>query len=126
MLGGSSTTINPQNTAEELSYQLQDSKAAYLLMEEDAAKLRHISEHVPTIREVFYVNTKESKEKNVFPFSVLLEPSDVQLPPINIDPRKDTLVIPYSSGTTGLPKGVEITHYNMISNLCQVQSVGFC
>lgn len=32
----------------------------------------------------------------------------------------DTLFLPYSGGTTGLPKGVELTHRNIVSNLCQM------
>lgn len=35
---------------------------------------------------------------------------------------EDTLFLPYSGGTTGLPKGVELTHRNIVSNLCQVAS----
>ena len=35
----------------------------------------------------------------------------------SIDPLNDILVLPYSSGTTGLPKGVMITHYNFVSTL---------
>ena len=41
--------------------------------------------------------------------------------PKNIDPKEDVLVIPYSSGTTGLPKGVMLTHYNLVANLCQLK-----
>lgn len=32
----------------------------------------------------------------------------------------DVVLLPYSSGTTGLPKGVQLTHKNMVANLCQV------
>ncbi|XP_034941448.1 4-coumarate--CoA ligase 1-like [Chelonus insularis] len=35
------------------------------------------------------------------------------------NPNEDTLVLPYSSGTTGLPKGVELTHRNIVANLYQ-------
>lgn len=38
-------------------------------------------------------------------------------PPID---ASDLAVMPYSSGTTGLPKGVELTHGNIVSNVCQV------
>ncbi|XP_078673796.1 uncharacterized protein LOC144912421 [Branchiostoma floridae x Branchiostoma belcheri] len=57
------------------------------------------------------------------PFSTLLRddgsafPADVQ-----VNPREDVAVLPYSSGTTGLPKGVMLTHYNLIANLEQMRS----
>lgn len=33
---------------------------------------------------------------------------------------ESTLLLPYSGGTTGLPKGVELTHKNVVANLCQM------
>src|SRR4030042_1080485 len=39
--------------------------------------------------------------------------------PVSINPREDVAVLPYSSGTTGLPKGVMLTHYNITSNVKQ-------
>ena len=53
------------------------------------------------------------------PFAELLgDPADA--PEVEIDPDDDLAVLPYSSGTTGLPKGVMLTHRNLVANLCQV------
>lgn len=35
---------------------------------------------------------------------------------------EDTIFMPYSSGTTGLPKGVNLSNKNIVSNLCQIMS----
>jgi len=42
---------------------------------------------------------------------------------VAVDPARDVAVLPYSSGTTGLPKGVELTHANLVANARQVQAV---
>merc|ERR1712042_209451 len=38
------------------------------------------------------------------------------------DPHKDVVVMPYSSGTTGPPKGVCLSHFNLVANCCQITS----
>ncbi len=40
-------------------------------------------------------------------------------PCVDIKPRTDLAVLPYSSGTTGKPKAVMLTHYNLLANTCQ-------
>ena len=49
-----------------------------------------------------------------------LTSSGASAPAVEIDPKNDLGVLPYSSGTTGLPKGVMLTHHNLVANLCQV------
>jgi acyl-CoA synthetase (AMP-forming)/AMP-acid ligase II len=44
--------------------------------------------------------------------------------PVDIDPRRDLAVLPYSSGTTGPPKGVMLTHFNLVANTHQMLGSG--
>ena len=54
------------------------------------------------------------------PFAELLAAPPTP-PAVAINPREDVVVLPYSSGTMGLPKGVMLTHRNLVANLCQCE-----
>lgn len=115
-LGGATTTINPLYTAGELAYQLKDAGAAYILTNLDLLpKVREATIGMP-IREHFTFGDAEGTT----PFAALLAQTSTP-PAVTINPREDTAVLLYSSGTTGFPKGVMLTHYNVVANICQAQ-----
>jgi acyl-CoA synthetase (AMP-forming)/AMP-acid ligase II len=118
-LGGINTTINPLYTPHELAHQLKDAGARYLLtIPMFLEKAQAAAAEAGGIEEIFVFGEAEGAT----PFASLLQ-SDGQLPPVTIDPKNDVVVLPYSSGTTGLPKGVMLTHYNLVANIRQCSSV---
>jgi acyl-CoA synthetase (AMP-forming)/AMP-acid ligase II len=113
-LGGINTTINPLYTARELLNQLNDAGARFLVTTPlflDKALEAVIGS---SVEEIFVFG----EATGATPFSDLLSMGDSP-PHVTINPRDDLVVLPYSSGTTGLPKGVMLTHHNLVANLCQ-------
>ena len=114
LLGGINTTVSPLYTVAELSAQLKDSGARYLLTVPPCVEKAEQAANESGVREVFVFGETERGT----PFGSLLAAENAP-PAAHIDPREDLVVIPYSSGTTGLPKGVMLTHHNLVANILQ-------
>jgi acyl-CoA synthetase (AMP-forming)/AMP-acid ligase II len=114
--GGKCTTVNPLYTAGELAQQLEDSGASILLTLPPFLDTAREAAEKAGVDDVAVVE----EAGGVTPFGELLaDPADA--PEVQIDPASDVAVLPYSSGTTGLPKGVMLTHRNLVANICQMQ-----
>jgi acyl-CoA synthetase (AMP-forming)/AMP-acid ligase II len=112
--GGIVTTVNPQVTAEELARQLDDSRARFLVTTPDLlCRAREAAGSM--VQEIVVMGEAEG----AISLSAL-GGTKAAVPSVPIDPFLDTVVLPYSSGTTGLPKGVMLTHRNLVANVCQV------
>ncbi len=117
-IGGSVTTANPLLTAPELARQLHDSRARHLLT--IGPLLGNATEAAEgTAVETLY--TFDGAQGST-PFRSLAEAEEIASS-VDVDPKEDVVVLPYSSGTTGLPKGVMLTHHNLVANLCQLEGV---
>lgn len=133
MAGGVFSSANPTFVARELAYQLQDSGATYLLCADssldtgiEAARLAGVSKdrvfvfnsaiydglgHVQGQKGCRYWGelVASAEEGSEFAWEELSTP----------EASSRTLALNYSSGTTGKPKGVEVSHKNYVANTLQ-------
>ena len=115
--GGMCTTVNPLYTANELAYQLRDSGARMLVTVPPFADVAREAAEQAGVDQRFMLGEAPGFE----PATALFGDPD-HAPTVAIQPDADLAVLPYSSGTTGLPKGVMLTHRNLVANLCQIQA----
>ncbi|WP_372469120.1 AMP-binding protein [Microbacterium maritypicum] len=118
--GATATTINSLYTADEIANQLTDAGATWLVTVSPllpgalaaAEKLGFAADHVIVLDGV-----------EGHPSLPALLGEGHPAPEVSFDPATHLAVLPYSSGTTGRPKGVMLTHRNLVANVSQCRPV---
>jgi long-chain acyl-CoA synthetase len=148
-VGAKVTPISPVYTSKEVKHQLEDSEADTIvcqdIMYDNVEKtgltlknviLTGIAEYLPALkrllgksalgkvyREMHIPTPTFMEEAGLLQFQTLIKDYLPQPPHVQLDPERDIAVLPYTGGTTGLPKAAMLTHYNM--SALQTQAIAF-
>ena len=120
LAGAVPTPLNPTYREREVRYQLETSGASVLVTDGPLIQGMNLS-GLPKLRRVY---ATRSAVPGVEEFSSLLAPNSATLPKPADGSDRALGALPFSSGTTGLPKGVMLTHANLVTNAYQVLTPG--
>lgn len=137
------TTVSPVYVTTEIKHQLQDSGAEHIICQDilydfvkktgitfKAVILTRIDEYLPRLKKLLGSTVLKNiyqkmeipivqidKSEPVQWLQDILKSTDPDPPRISFQPGEDLAVLPYTGGTTGLPKGVMLTHSNIIASV---------
>ncbi len=134
-IGCTVTPISPVYTSFEIKYQIENSEAKAIIcqdilydkVEKAGVALQHVivtnvSEYLPAIKKLFGrsflgdIGSAPARHiAGVHQFQDLLKRHPPNPPRVTIDPKTEIAAMPYTGGTTGHPKGVVLTHYNLVA-----------
>ncbi len=126
-LGAVSVTIYPTLIPSQIQYIVDDSDTVYVITEdrEQTEKVLSFIGSSPKLKGVIAMDDEHDPDKNVFSFDYIMKQGDAYIKENGFSIHEsaktatpdDLLTLIYTSGTTGNPKGVMLTHNNLLSNM---------
>ncbi|MGY1635388.1 4-coumarate--CoA ligase family protein [Geodermatophilus sp. SYSU D00742] len=110
--------VNSLYTPDEIAFQLRDSGAKVLITVSPFLERAMAAVDEAPVDEVVVMDGAEGHASLLDLLS-----SDAPSAQVDLDPATDLVTLPYSSGTTGLPKGVMLTHRNLVANVLQMRPI---
>jgi PAS domain S-box-containing protein len=117
--GGIVTTINPMYSRAEVLHQLRDSGARFLFTSCELYELARLASARSDVTQIVVMDARGRSGPHLS-LDALMATGSCQPGVIGGSPS-DVVAMPYSSGTSGLPKGVMLTHRNIVAVLQQFQ-----
>ena len=129
-LGATLTAISPLFVAREMSYQIKDSGAKYLILIDRFFREYGKVQDELQLEKVIVVNIEGKKPEvpeidNIIHYNTLMDQNPEPLSDfeVEINPKEDIAIIQYTGGTTGLPRGACLSHYNILANILQIKEI---
>jgi long-chain acyl-CoA synthetase len=120
-IGAIASPLNPSYKEREVAYQLSNSDAVAVVVQQELLPLVEAAhEQVPTLEHIIVVGANQpASQPGMHTFANLIRTHPPAPPVRNGWDWEDTIALPYSSGTTGMPKGVMLSQKNMTYNASQ-------
>ena len=136
-VGGIVTAINPLYKEREVEYQLNNAEAKAIVTLDvlyptvkkvwkktkvKSVIITSLKDYLPPVKRILGTllgkipTAKVEREPGVYFLKELLARYPPEPPKVEIDPKEDLAVLQYTGGTTGVPKGAMLTHYNLVAN----------
>ncbi|MCJ7648401.1 MAG: AMP-binding protein, partial [Candidatus Lokiarchaeota archaeon] len=120
--------MNPQFKETEVKYELNDSGAETIIVSKFLYPNVAIVKDQTRLKHIIIIDNEEGKTDLVLPngtlrWSTLMDSTTPNPPKNTFEVKEDLAALVYTSGTTGLPKGTMLTHYNIVSNVVQISQL---
>ena len=117
--------MNPQFKEAEVEYEATDSGAETIIVFQPLYPTVAAVKAKTNLKNIIVIESGEEEKISEIPegtigWSKLMIKTKPEPPEYNFNPKEDLAALVYTSGTTGLPKGTMLTHYNMVSNIVQI------